>query len=242
MKKLLLPMLPVMALCLTACGEDEPPVPSDAITLNMMNQSNGQTILGGSDAYINDANNFASRYCVFADLGRKGNLGAQPVLNNLSQEVAVNPGNYYQLFLAEEVDEVAGARAVPVNASYYNIYVDSWIIGGDGKDAGAVVAYTECEPKDTGLPEWNADIDIYMNDREKAEYRFEKGSVIDPEYEIIGHDLLSETLEVAISGNRITFTNMAHAPQCTAHVIVLVRRGSLFTQVGFNVTTYEPAP
>lgn len=238
LKKTFLPLLSAVALCLTACGgDDEPPIPSDAITVNMMNESNGKTRLGDTDIYITNANNFKSGYCVLADHGRNGRLDAMPSFGTLSNEVAVTPGNYYQMFLSFDVEEIAGKPAVPVGSIFYNICVDAPIKDDNGVVIGAAVSYNECEAKAQGLPDWDADIDIDMYDREHADYKFDKDVVIDPEYEVIGDDLLEETLEVSISGNRISFTNVAYTPECRATVLVQARKGSLFTMVAFKVST-----
>ena len=54
----------LFALIICSCNNDDDlEMPADAITLNMMNEGNGKTVLGESDLYINAANNFYTSRC-----------------------------------------------------------------------------------------------------------------------------------------------------------------------------------
>ena len=61
MKRLIFPLIAVLSLMTVSCGDDEPSIPSNAISLNMPNEDNGQTRLGFSDVYINSSDNFVGR-------------------------------------------------------------------------------------------------------------------------------------------------------------------------------------
>ena len=230
---------------MVACSDnDEPKIPSNAISLNMMNDGNGKTTIGGSDVYINSSNNFESDYCGIIDLGRKGSFSQNPDLTQIAQEVAVTPGNYYQIVLARDVLTVAGQRAFPVNSNYYNVYVDSWLYGSDNEISGAKVSYAECYPAVNELPEWGSSFPIYMksedNHGESATYTFAKGVEVSTNYSIYDFEgsNLKQYLKVNIAGNKIVFYNTAYGTyNGKVEMIVNVRYKSLYTQVRFIVSS-----
>lgn len=86
----------------TSCSSDDDGCiyPDTVISLNMMNESNGDTKLGDSNVFINNADNFTSpsSSAVIGSMGRNGNYTAAPVLSQLAKEDAVNPGEFYQVF------------------------------------------------------------------------------------------------------------------------------------------------
>lgn len=130
-------------------------MPTNAIALNMM-IGDSETTIGGSDVFINASNNFTSYDCGIADLGRKGGFNQNPNLSQLAQEIAVTPGNFYQIVLANKVQTVAGDRALPINTNYYNVYVDSWIYDKDKDIAGAKSAILSVSPKSNSFPNGTA--------------------------------------------------------------------------------------
>lgn len=53
-----------------SCGDDDDNKdPEGSVTLNMMNEGNGKTLLGQSDVYINNSNNFKTSTCYIAGRG-----------------------------------------------------------------------------------------------------------------------------------------------------------------------------
>ncbi|MEG1934635.1 MAG: DUF5036 family protein, partial [Rikenellaceae bacterium] len=61
----------------TSCNKDDNySEPSDAITLNMLNEQNGKTMLGKSDVFINKSINFCTNSCLIADAGSASGVGA----------------------------------------------------------------------------------------------------------------------------------------------------------------------
>lgn len=62
MKKLLLPLLlAAFAVGVSSCSDDKiPGDPEGTVTLNMMDESNGKTMLDDSGIYIDKAQNFVS--------------------------------------------------------------------------------------------------------------------------------------------------------------------------------------
>lgn len=248
MNKLSVSLFALLAISTAACGnEDEPKIPSNALALNMM-MGDRETAIGGSDVIINESGNFNTSRCAIADLGTKGEFNKNPNLTQIAQNVAINPGNFYQITLVNDIETVAEARAMPLNANYYNVYVDSWIYNKDNDIVGAKIEYAESYPQYKNLPEWGKTIDLKLNKNkaqteENASYSFPKGCKIDREYDIDyqkGSYDLARNLNVEIKDNQIKFSNTYPASGGTVPVKVLVRYESTYTKVYFNVkTSYE---
>lgn len=152
MNRFLITLSTLLIFTAVACSDDdEPNIPSNAITLNMM-IGDSETTIGGSDVYINSSNNFTTSYCGIADLGKNGGLTKAPNLTQIAQEVAVTPGHYYQITLADDIKTVAGARALPIGSNYYNVYVDSWIYDKDSDISGAKSAMPNVTPRPSSSP------------------------------------------------------------------------------------------
>lgn len=246
MNKLLITLIAFFAITAVSCSnDDEPQMPANAISLNMMN-GDSETTIGGSDVYINTSNNFTSLFCGIANLGKKGGFSLNPNLTQIAQEVAVTPGNFYQITLANDIRTVAGARALPINTNYYNVYVDSWIYDKDNNISGAKISYAECYPQSKLLSEWDTVINVKLKSQdeeylETATYPFSKGCEIDKNFNIYsldGNTALSDNLELEIKGNQIKFSNTSYAPNCKARVEMLVRHESIYTRVIFDVESY----
>ena len=245
---LIIPILSTICLFMTACSDDdEPKIPTNAITVNLMNSDNSGTTVGESDVYINSSNNFVSSNCGIVDLGRNGSFIHNPNLTQVAREVAVTPGNFYQIVLTRDIRMIAGARAFPITETYYNLYVDSWIYDSDKEISGAKVQYAECTPS-IGmniLPEWNTSFPVYLkfgDDNKYAEHAthtFDKNVKIDANYDIYnikGTDLASE-LTVKIIDNKIEFSNSSYTPNSQVEVVMYVRYESIYTKVHFLVSS-----
>ncbi len=240
--KLIIPLLSIACISVTACGDDNEPVISDnAITLNMM-LDNSQTTIGGSDVYINTAKNFTSSNCVIVDLGSKGNFQLNPNLTQVAQDVAVTPGNYYQIIPARDIKNVAGQRAFPVNTSYYSVYADSWIFNNDDEINGAKIIYAECFPNTRYIPEWDANIELTLKSDKYAEtgsYSFDKNAHIDPYFSVydVGSSNFKSHLDIEVQGNTFTFSNVAYTPGGKVEIVALIRHESLYTRVHLTVNS-----
>lgn len=236
MNNFLITLFSFLSITAVSCNDDdEPDIPTNAISLNMM-IGDSETTIGGSDVYVNTSNNFTSNDCGIADLGRKGGFAHNPNLSQLAQEVAVTPGNFYQIVLAADVRTVAGVRSLPINTNYYNVYVDSWIYDKDKNIAGAKVNYTECYPEIKQLPEWDSQVSVTPIDDNyyyKASYSFPKDCNIDKNvdaYFTDGYQNLTDKLEIEIKENQIAITY----PYLTDHkpeIRLLVRYESVYTRV-----------
>ncbi len=238
MRNIIIPFLSVSCLFISACSSnDEPKIPANTITLNMMNDTEGQTTIGGSDVYINSANNFTTNTCGIVNLGSNGNFNQNPNLSQIAQEVAVIPGDYYQIVLASDIKNIAGQRAYPLNTNFYSVYVDSWIYDKDKEISGAKIEYAECFPETKKLPDWDSVINIELhsgwNDQnEYATYSFAPDVEIDPYFEIYDFEYsdLSDYLKVDSSRNLMTFTNTSNH-RGKVEIIVRVRYESIFSRV-----------
>lgn len=236
MNKLSITLFSFLAITAVSCSsDDEPKIPNNAISLNMMIGDSESTI-GGSDVYINASNNFTSNDCGIAVIGRKGAFDQNPNLSQLAQEVAVTPGDFYQIALAGNIRTVAGVRSIPINTNYYNVYVDSWIYDKNNDIAGAKISYTERYPEIKQLPEWDSHVSVTPAEDNyycKASYSFPKGCNIDKNVEAYfsnGYQDLTDKLEFEINENQISMTypyNSSHKPD----VRLLVRYESVYTRV-----------
>lgn len=244
LNRFITPVICAICLIITACGNDEPQIPVNAITLNLMNRDNGGTTVGGSDVYIDGANNFVSSSCGIVDLGRKGNLNQNPNLTQVAQEIAVTPGNFYQIIPARDIRKIADARAFPLTGNYYNLYVDSWIYDSDKAISGAKIRYAECTPSTDKLPEWDTTYPVYLKSHsdiyvEEATFSFGKNVRIDSDYDVYGiyDSNLSSCLDIKITDNKIEFSNSSYTPGGKAEVVFNVRYESLYTRVHFIVSS-----
>lgn len=242
-KKQIITLITPALLFLPACSDnDEPEIPGNAITLNMMNDDNGETSIGNSDVHINSSNNFISSYCDIVDLGRKGNFNQNPDLTQIARQMAVTPGNYYQIVLSGDIHNVAGQRAFPLSGYFYNVYVDSWLYNSDNSICGAKVQYAECTPSTNKLPEWDTTFSLYLKaDKytETVSYSFNAEAKIDSDYDI--YDLndsdLRRVIDIKIMDNKITFTNSAYTPGGKVEVVLKVRFASIYSRVRFIISS-----
>lgn len=140
-----------------SCGDDDDNKnPEGSVTLNMMNEGNGKTLLGKSDVYINNSNNFKTSTCYIADMGEASGLGTpvKPSLDNLANEMAVVPGHLYHIYDRNVLlDFPSGKRAVMIESGYYKAYVISPITV-DGTTTGATLKFVLAYPETNGLPEY----------------------------------------------------------------------------------------
>lgn len=237
MNRFLITLSTLLIFTAVACSDDdEPNIPSNAITLNMM-IGDSETTIGGSDVYINSSNNFTTSYCGIADLGKNGGLTKAPNLTQIAQEVAVTPGHYYQITLADDIKTVAGARALPIGSNYYNVYVDSWIYDKDSDISGAKISYAECYTEAKQLPDWNAKIPVTIeNDGYyyTVEHSFPKGCLIDKNVDLYFHngsEDITDQLKYEINDNQIKLTYSMYASSYSPYVKLLVRYENVYTRV-----------
>lgn len=134
--------------------DDEAPDPAGNVTLNMMNEDNGRTLLGASDVFINNANNFQTQNCYLVDQGKTYGLGASfPLtLDNLSQESAVLQGHMYYVYAQNSLrDFPSRKQAIFVGSEFYKAYVVAPITS-ENTTTGAQVKYVIAHAESNGLP------------------------------------------------------------------------------------------
>lgn len=161
MKNLLLPMLALLAVTVSSCSKDDdiPSDPSGTVSLNMLDESNGKTMLEDSGIYIDKAQNFVTGdNCDLFPLGKVSGLGAARVksLNNSVVRAAVEPRT---AFVAARPGALivfpSGAKALPIKnnrVNYIKYYVTSQLKEGD-KTIGAAIKYAFVTPETYGLPD-----------------------------------------------------------------------------------------
>ncbi len=229
-------------LFITSCGKnnDIPNDPPDTVTLNMLNEDNGKTVLGISDVYINKSNNFRTYSSLLSDAGNASGIGVkiEPQTGNLTQEVAVTPGHIYQVFSKRTVyDFPSGNRAVQIGAGYYHVYVVSPIAKMENSiPSGAVVKYVLAYPDTKGLPEADFRLGVLYNAGDKVEIALPQ----DAECFFEKHHGSGETeaFDVSAGNGKLTITlnkypNNVSGPYGTYRTYI--RRGNVFTTVIVNV-------
>lgn len=229
----------IACLAFASCSsDDEPKIPTNAISLNLTRD--GGTTIGGSDVYMNNSDNFTTQYCAIADLGQKSGFNRNPVLTQLAQEVAVTPGNYYQIMAADDIRDVAGERAYPLDANFYNLHVDSWLYDKNNDLAGAKVTYAECFPEDSRLPKWDENLEIHLDPSHDGvgTYTFGKDCHIDSDISVssVNNSSLHELLQFEVDDNKLTVSNK-WALSGVVKAVVLVRHESVYTRVNFTITS-----
>lgn len=225
----------------TSCSSDDDGCvyPDTVISLNMMNESNGDTMLGDSNVFINNADNFTSpsSSAVIGSMGRNGNYTAAPVLSQLAKEVAVNPGEFYQVFNDSDIRMFAsGKRAFSVGGTYYNMYVADWISDAEGDHIGAKVSFNMMTPEVNGLPKWNEVVGTLTHVMSSSaswtepdggcSIEFPSGSEINVDY-----NGMESYISIEVNGNVVTtqFTN--NRPNLSGQAYLYVRDGIFFTRV-----------
>jgi len=189
------------AMAVVSCSKDDYSDPTGTISVNMMNEKNGKTILGNSDIYIDKDNNFCGASCVINNLGRQKGVGSisSPVLSGLSYQIAVEEGNAYQVFTNASIREFpSGKLAINITADYYNVYIVSQIMNSDTVAAGFKVNYFPLDVPEYGLPEYNSEIGTLEG---IASELIIKLSVSEFEYEF--DDDYNELIEARKDGNKL---------------------------------------
>ena len=181
-------------------------------------------------------------------MSRYGGDSQNPNLTQIAQEVAVTPGNYYQIVLASDVENIAGQRAYPINTNFYNVFVDSWIYNADNEISGAKIMYAECYPDKKELPEWDSAINVDLKPVtheeyvESVAYSFANGVKIDSNYDISDFEgsELSRYMDIDIQDNTITFSSRsAFGASGKTEIIAFVRHESVFSRIRFIVKSAQ---
>lgn len=220
---------------ITSCEKEDSNLDdvSDAVTLNMLNESNGKTMLGVSNVYINKANNFFSSSSFIAEAGKASGVGVNiaPKLTNLVNQAAVTPGHIYQIFDNRTVREFpSGTKAIDADASYYRAFVASNIMNNN-TITGAVVTYVSVRPNAKGLPEDDYDMGTLNEYGDQLEMSLPKGA------ECYFDDNRDE-FHVATTNGKLVITLNANPDNITGpygDYHVYIRLGNVYRIIDFEV-------
>lgn len=174
MKKIFLPLFfAAITLGGVSCSDDDNVSdPAGTVAINMLDESNGKTVLGDSGIYIDKAQNFiGNSNCVLFVSGRSGGLGAVSVksFDTPASQAAVQPGYGYVAVRPSTLMQFpSGKLALPIvnGVNYLKFYVVS-PLSQDDKTVGAAVKYAQGRPARYNLPEYGSTVlTITMSDYE----------------------------------------------------------------------------
>ena len=168
-----------ISLCLTACEKDadnDIDMQSFA-TLNMMNEQNGKNYLDKTDIFIDNANNFSSKFWYIADLDTKKDdtRGGTPFdMTNIGHLFAVQYDHWYEAYHSDDLRKFpSGKTAIEMGATFYKFYA-SEAIQENGLNKGAVVKYSKYTATSDVLPPLNTFIGT-LRDYSTMEYPLPDG-------------------------------------------------------------------
>lgn len=216
--------------------DDETKEPEGSVTLNMMNEENGKTLLGESDVYINKSNNFKTSSCQIADMGKASGLGASAKiqLDNTSQEVAVIPNHLYHIYLRNTMQSFpSGNKAVMIGSGYYKAYVMAPITQ-ENSTTGATLKYVLAYPQTNGLPEYDTVMGRVNNVGDCIEYPLPKDA------ELLFSDYLDQekqSFDIQIINGKLKITLLTSIDKYSGpygDYEMYIRSGSTFTYAMFK--------
>ena len=233
--------IPLLFLCATsffACSDDDDNKdPEGSVTLNMMNEENGKTLLGVSDVYINEANNFKTSYCFIADMGKTSGLGTSTknLLNNLSQEIAIIPNHLYHIYDENIIQDFpSGNRAVMIGSGYYKVYVEE-LITKENLTTGAILKYILAYPETNALPEYETNIGTMHNIGDYIEYPLSKDTELSFSEYLDTHNV---AFNIQITDKKLKITQRQSTDSTSGpygEYKIYIRSGTTFTCVVFWV-------
>lgn len=212
--------------CSSDNDDDTPNDPVGTVTLNMLNEDNGQTVLGNSDVYINNANNFYSPSCLLSSLGKKNGLGSVSdiLLIGGTNTVAVEPGNAYQVFNSAVVKEFpSGKLALSIGSNYYNVFVVS-LTKEEEVVIGANVKFVLMDVPGNDLPKLNSNIGT-LNHLNANEHE-------------ITIELPSSDFEYEATFNNV-FNKFEHKKEGNKLIVKLVEYEGIPQEIGFYIRIKE---
>lgn len=217
-------------------SDDELGDPEGSVTLNMMNEGNGKTLLGASDVYINKSNNFKTSSCFIANMGESYGLGAptNTILNNLVQETAVVPKYTYHIYDKNFIRNFpSGNKAIMIGSGYYKAYVMT-PIQKENTTTGAILKYVLTYPETNNLPEYDKIIGNVDNIGDRIEYTLPEDAellfsdYLDDEKNAFDIQITSEKLEITL----LESINQISGPY--GDYGIYVRSGSTFSYIEFQ--------
>lgn len=215
----------LLVVVLSSCKkeDDTPLFPSGTVTLNMNNELHGKTYLFGTRMFINKANNFYSVDEYFFDEGAASGIGRQPDVDmrNLTREASVVPGHVYRVYDERYTLRFpSGNWASAPGATYYRVYVDSFIKDKDDKPIGAVVKYLSLTaPQKIDViftaKDYNREVGGFT-------YRLPNGA------ECMWANYINSHFDISIKGNVLTMKRILHE---RGSYVIRVRDGNVYYKV-----------
>lgn len=165
-------LLAATLLSLVACSDKDPfDVPDDMVSLNMMNEDHGKTIMGNTDIYITRDMNFVSAGVYsFIEVMKAQDLGHveenEPELNTFTDKAAVEQYGGYLAIRKEDVVRFtsSGRVAVLIDRPYYRMWVDDFIYEPKKQRVGAIVNFAQYMPVKAGLPDAYTEVGAVAED------------------------------------------------------------------------------
>ena len=198
----------------TGCSDDNDiKFPEGTSSLRMMNEDNGQTLLGNSDVYLTRNGNFRSNQFPIFDMGKTRGISGidMPNFENMAPEVAAQPGHGYVLCVADDVMTFpSGRKAIAQNVEVYRFYMDSWIEDKDKNIIGANVQFLLGTPDEKDeLPAWDTRLETVVWDYDKGQSSSVSLKFPTEDIEIQPLDNTEDqnyALVYNVSGKTVTFT------------------------------------
>lgn len=227
----------------TNCSKSDriPDDPSNTVILNMQNELNGKTFLGGTDVFINKSNNFFMSSHYITDAGEVGGLGVEiiPQFSNLAREAAVIPGHAYQVFDRDILLEFpSGKRAIQQGGPYLQAYVVSPITTGEGI-TGATVKFFQTASYEESLPEFNSKSGVFFNISDQLELSLPAGS----EYvlEEKRYENVEDVFTLSANDGKLYITLIQTPSKISGpygSYYLRIRQGNVYTRVRVGVLVY----
>lgn len=183
-----------------SCSKDDGVIePNNTVTLNMLDELNGKTMLGNSSVYINKSNNFKSTSEYISNCGETSGLDSNmPLnLNNFAKENAVLPGNMYQIFAPNTIHTFPSKNnAIEIGSFFYQVYV-AGTISKENTTIGATVRFASIKAVKQDLPEVGLIIGETSGIGQMIEYQLPDGA--ECEFSVETEEMYS----VEIIGNKL---------------------------------------
>lgn len=230
-----------LLLSLASCNKGGVVLPDKSLTVNMVDEDNGKTLLGLTDVYINNSGNFTSSLCWMSDLGQtvgaSGEFYMLPAFLQLGQEAAVIPGHFYQIFADESLMSFPSKMIAVKSGDFYcNLHVESGITGADGSNIGYMVRYAENEAVSTDLPEWDHVIGTLAPYYDDVVFDFPKEmELYVPEYE---WEKSGWQFEVNVSEGHAEFSIVYPEGFEDMDCYLYLRSGNIFSRLVLEVRQY----
>jgi hypothetical protein len=230
-----------LLLAFTGCSSNnDTKDPEGTVTLNVMNEMYGKTLLANSDIYINKANNFKTQSCYMVDAGAASSLNTnyQPDLQNITHEVAVQSKHLYYFYDSNSILEFpSGKRAVYLGASYYKVIVNAPIMD-NGINKGAIVKYVSCYPSPDNLPAVETTIGNMTSSGDQLTYSVPKdaecaaGSYLNSDSKHFDIHLDNGTLTIKLK------KDVDHVYGPYGDYTLYVRSGNVYTSLIFHIVEH----